>query len=133
LIRIESGLIFRCWARGRRRRFYNQGVGEQLGCPTILPEHAGLASVIATVVECVTIRRSGLVTSPAKGEYRVHFETGLEDHSNVDAAMQALQTALKQDAQPRPSPSEQRIFAPMPRAIFEGRRLRGARFSYRPK
>jgi predicted esterase len=64
----------------------------------ILPEHAGVANAIGAVVGRVTIRRSGTVTSPAEGKYRVHLETGPEDYAASEAAMQALQSALETDA-----------------------------------
>ena len=64
----------------------------------ILPEHAGVANAIGAVVGRVTIRRLGTVTSPAEGRFRVHLETGPEDYTTSEVAMQALQEALQQEA-----------------------------------
>ena len=99
LVRIESGLNVPVVGLGASAPFYYPAVGERLGCRMILPEHAGVANAIGAVVGRVTIRQSGTVTSPAEGKYRVHLETGPEDHSNADAAIQALQAALEKEAQ----------------------------------
>lgn len=99
LIRIESGLNVPVVGLGASAPFYYPAVGERLGCRIILPEHAGVANAIGAVVGRITIRRSGLVTSPAEGKYRVHLETGPYDHSDADTAMQALQGALEKEAQ----------------------------------
>jgi hypothetical protein len=64
-----------------------------------LPEHAGVANAIGAVVGRVTIRRSGTVTAPSEGRYRVHFETGPQDYTEAESALQALETALRTEAQ----------------------------------
>jgi hypothetical protein len=74
---------------------YYPAVGVRLGCKMILPEHAGVANAIGAVVGRVTIRRSGTVTSPSEGLYRVHLNTGPEDHRDASAALDALQAALE--------------------------------------
>ena len=78
---------------------YYPAVGERLRCRMILPEHAGVANAIGAVVGRVTVRRSGTVTSPAEGRYRVHLETGPEDFGSSDAALSRLEGALRADAE----------------------------------
>ena len=43
----------------------------------------------------VTIRRSGTVTAPTEGVFRVHLETGPVDYSDAPGALDALQAALE--------------------------------------
>ena len=78
---------------------YYPAVGERLRCRMILPDHAGVANAIGAVVGRVTVRRSGTVTSPAEGRYRVHLETGPEDFGSSDAALSRLEGALRADAE----------------------------------
>src|SRR6056297_578057 len=98
LVRLETGLNVPVVGLGASAPSYYPDVGKRLGCPMILPDHAGVANAIGAVVGRVTIRRSGTVTSPAEGKFRVHLDTGPEDHTEAEAAMTALQTALEQEA-----------------------------------
>jgi len=77
---------------------YYPAVGERLGCDMILPEHAGVANAIGAVVGRVTIRRSGTVTSPSEGLYRVHLDTGLQDFTTAEEALATLQGVLESGA-----------------------------------
>lgn len=77
---------------------YYPAVGERLHCNMILPEHAGVANAIGAVVGRVTMRRSGTVTSPAEGKYRVHLESGPVDYQASDEALAALEAALAGEA-----------------------------------
>ena len=77
---------------------YYPAVGERLGRRMLLPEHAGVANAIGAVVGRVTLRRSGVVTSPAEGRYRAHLETGPEDFGDAETAMDRLETALREQA-----------------------------------
>lgn len=98
LVRLETGLNVPVVGLGASAPSYYPDVGKRLGCPMILPDHAGVANAIGAVVGRVTIRRSGTVTSPAEGKFRVHLDTGPEDHTEAEAAMTALQAALEQEA-----------------------------------
>jgi N-methylhydantoinase A/oxoprolinase/acetone carboxylase beta subunit len=80
---------------------YYGAVGERLGCPMILPEHAGVANAIGAVVGQVSQRASGLVSCPAEGRYTAHLASGLEHFRDPDAAMAALEAALRLDAADR--------------------------------
>jgi len=77
---------------------YYPEVGRRLGCQMLLSEHAGVANAIGAVVGRITLRRSGLITSPAEGNYRVHLETGPENFTSLDAALDRLETALRDEA-----------------------------------
>ncbi len=98
LVRLETGLNVPVVGLGASAASYYPAVGERLGCRMILPEHAGVANAIGAVVGRVTIRRSGTVTSPEEGKYRVHLDTGPDDHRTPEAAMAALQAALEAEA-----------------------------------
>jgi len=98
LIRLEAGINVPVIGLGASAHSYYPAVGERLGAKMIVPEHAGVANAIGAVVGRVTIRRSGTVTSPSVGLFRVHFETGPEDYTDVDMAMCALQDALEHEA-----------------------------------
>ncbi len=98
LIRLNAGLNVPVVGLGASAATYYPAVGRRLGCEMILPEHAGVANAIGAVVGRVTIRRSGTVTSPSEGLFRVHLETGPEDHREVSAALDALETALREAA-----------------------------------
>ena len=98
LLRIDAGINVPVIGLGASAGCYYPAVGQRLGCEMILPEHAGVANAIGAVVGRVTIRRSGTVTSPAEGVYRVHLESGPEDHRAADQALDALQAALEEAA-----------------------------------
>ena len=98
LVRLEAGVNVPVIGLGASAATYYPAVGARLGCRMDLPTHAGVANAIGAVVGRVTIRRSGTVTSPAEGRFRVHLETGPEDHADSEAAMSALQAALEKDA-----------------------------------
>jgi hypothetical protein len=51
---------------------YYQAVGNRLGCEMILPSHAGVANAIGAVVGQVTMRKTGVITSPSEGCFCVH-------------------------------------------------------------
>ncbi|NOD93884.1 hydantoinase/oxoprolinase family protein [Ruegeria sp. HKCCD4884] len=78
---------------------YYPAVGERLHCRMILPEHAGVANAIGAVVGRLTLRRSGTVTSPTEGRYRVHLEDGPQDFSASDEALALLERILKFEAE----------------------------------
>jgi len=97
-VKLRAGLDVPVVGLGASASSYYPAVGDRLHCDMILPEHAGVANAIGAVVGRVTIRRSGTVTSPAEGRYRVHLETGPEDFADAEVAMGALQAALETEA-----------------------------------
>jgi N-methylhydantoinase A/oxoprolinase/acetone carboxylase beta subunit len=95
LIRLDAGLNVPVVGLGASAATYYPAVGARLGCEMVLPKHAGVANAIGAIVGRVTIRRSGTVTSPSEGLFRVHLESGPEDHRDVEAALGALEAALE--------------------------------------
>lgn len=98
LMRLETGLNVPVVGLGASANCYYPAVGIRLGCAMVLPDHADVANAIGAVVGRVTIRRSGAVTSPTEGLFRVHLATGPEDYADATTALDALQFALEQDA-----------------------------------
>lgn len=96
LMRLDIGLNLPVIGLGASASSYYPAVGELMGCAMILPEHAGVANAIGAVVGRVTMRRSGTVTSPSEGLFRVHLETGLEDFGDEGSAMERIETVLRE-------------------------------------
>jgi hypothetical protein len=63
-----------------------------------LPRHAGVANAIGAVVGRITIRKSGVVTSPSEGVYRVHLEGGPEDFRDEASALGRMEAMLTRQA-----------------------------------
>lgn len=99
IFRIEAGLNVPVIGLGASASTYYLPVGELLGSEMILPEHAGVANAIGAVVGRVTMRRSGTVTSPSEGKYRVHLDEGPLDFADSDAAIERLEATLRSAAQ----------------------------------
>ena len=78
---------------------YYPAVGARLNTSMILPEHADVANAIGAVVGMVTFRKSGTVTAPTEGKYRVHLESGPEDFGDSEAAMARLEDILRSEAE----------------------------------
>ncbi|WP_298910245.1 hydantoinase/oxoprolinase family protein [uncultured Aliiroseovarius sp.] len=99
LLALDAALNVEVVGLGASAPSYYPAVGERLHCKMRLPEHAGVANAVGAVVGRVTFRRSGTVTSPTEGKYRVHLETGPEDYLDADAAMTALEQHLRDVSQ----------------------------------
>jgi hypothetical protein len=95
LLKIDAGINVPVIGLGASAGCYYPAVGRRLDCRMILPEHAGVANAIGAVVGRVTIRRSGTVTSPSEGVFRVHLDSGPVDYRSADAALAALQQSLE--------------------------------------
>jgi N-methylhydantoinase A/oxoprolinase/acetone carboxylase beta subunit len=80
---------------------YYGAVGARLGCEMILPEHAGVANAIGAVVGQVSQRVTGMVSSPSEGRFVAHIATGPQTFTSSDAAMAALEAALRSEAETR--------------------------------
>ena len=98
LVRIEAGLAVDVIGLGASAATYYPAVGDRLGTRMILPEHAGVANAIGAVVGRITLRRSGSITSPGEGRYRVHLDTGPEDFTDSEAALARLEEVLRRQA-----------------------------------
>jgi N-methylhydantoinase A/oxoprolinase/acetone carboxylase beta subunit len=86
---------------GASAPFYYGAVGERLGARMILPEHAGVANAIGAVVGQIAMRVSGLVTSPGEGRFTAHLAEGPAQYNDRDAALDAVETALRSEAEAR--------------------------------
>jgi N-methylhydantoinase A/oxoprolinase/acetone carboxylase beta subunit len=80
---------------------YYGAVGARLGCEMILPEHAGVANAIGAVVGQISQRAAGLVSSPGEGRFVAHLTGGLQVFTGRDAAMDAMEAALRTEATAR--------------------------------
>ncbi len=98
LMRLDAGLNVPVVGLGASVASYYPAVGARLGCEMILPEHADVANAIGAVVGRVTIRRSGTVTSPSEGLYRVHLGTDPQDFTSAEEALDTLQSTLEAEA-----------------------------------
>ena len=96
LVRLDVGLNLPVIGLGASASSYYPAVGRLMCSEMILPEHAGVANAIGAVVGRVTMRRSGTVTSPSEGRFRVHLETGPEDFGDAEAAMARIETVLSE-------------------------------------
>jgi N-methylhydantoinase A/oxoprolinase/acetone carboxylase beta subunit len=94
LVKMEARLDVDVIGLGASASTYYPAVGEALNCDVILPEHAAVANAIGAVVGRITMRRSGTITAPSEGIFRVHFIEGPQDFQSEDDALLALETWL---------------------------------------
>ena len=94
LLRIDLGIDVPVVGLGASAPSYYPAVGEKLGCPMVLSEHAGVANAIGAVVGRVTFRKSATITSPSEGLYRVHYGDNPHDFAESDAALSFIKDAL---------------------------------------
>ena len=94
LVRINTGLNVPVVGLGASAGCYYPAVGNLLGTQMILPKHAGVANAIGAVVGRVTMRKSGTITSPSEGLYRVHLDTGPKDFGDAETALASLEELL---------------------------------------
>lgn len=98
IVRINSGLAVPVIGLGASAKSYYPAVGARLGTEMILPEHAGVANAIGAVVGRVTMRKSGTITAPSEGRFRVHLESGPEDFAESELALTRLENVLRAEA-----------------------------------
>ncbi|MGR3506497.1 MAG: hydantoinase/oxoprolinase N-terminal domain-containing protein [Paracoccaceae bacterium] len=99
LVALHAGLAVKVIGLGASASSYYPAVGARLNTSMILPEHADVANAIGAVVGMVTFRKSGTVTAPTEGKYRVHLESGPEDFGDSEAAMARLEDILRSEAE----------------------------------
>ncbi len=99
LLALDTSLNVDVVGLGASAPSYYPAVGKRLHCRMILPEHAGVANAIGAVVGRLTLRRSGTVTSPSEGRYRVHLEDGPQDFSESEKALDLLESVLRDQAE----------------------------------
>ncbi|MEK0165015.1 hydantoinase/oxoprolinase family protein [Phaeobacter sp. A36a-5a] len=98
LVALSAGLNVDVVGLGASAPSYYPAVGTRLHCRMILPEHAGVANAIGAVVGRITMRRSGTVTAPEEGRFRVHLENGPEDFTGSQEALERLEAELRAEA-----------------------------------
>jgi N-methylhydantoinase A/oxoprolinase/acetone carboxylase beta subunit len=94
LVKIEARLDVDVIGLGASAATYYPAVGRALNCDVILPEHAAVANAIGAVVGRIIVRRSGTITAPSEGVFRVHFAEGPQDFHSEDDALATLETWL---------------------------------------
>jgi len=99
LLALDAALNIDVVGLGASAPGYYPAVGEHLRCRMILPQHAGVANAIGAVVGRISMRRSGTVSSPAEGRFRVFLENGPEDFNDADSALDMLEQVLSKQAQ----------------------------------
>ena len=99
LLALDAALNVDVVGLGASAPSYYPAVGDRLHCRMILPEHAGVANAIGAVVGRLTLRRSGTVTSPTEGRFRVHLEDGPQDFTESDKALALLESVLRDQAE----------------------------------
>ncbi|MBK0329489.1 hydantoinase/oxoprolinase family protein [Rhodobacteraceae bacterium F11138] len=98
LLALDAALNVDVIGLGASAPSYYPAVGDRLHGRMILPPHAGVANAIGAVVGRVTMRRSGSITSPSEGRYRVHLDSGPEDFAASEPAMERLEAVLRDQA-----------------------------------
>jgi len=98
LLALDAALNIDVVGLGASAPAYYLAVGEHLHCRMILPQHAGVANAIGAVVGRIAMRRSGTVSSPSAGRFRVFLETGPEDFDSSDGALEMLEQVLSEQA-----------------------------------
>ncbi|MFS4581730.1 hydantoinase/oxoprolinase N-terminal domain-containing protein [Phaeobacter sp. C3_T13_0] len=98
MVSIQTGLNVDVVGLGASAPSYYPAVGTRLHCRMVLPDHAGVANAIGAVVGRITMRRSGTVTAPEEGRFRVHLEDGPLDFAASQEALNRLEAELRADA-----------------------------------
>ncbi|HPD91421.1 MAG: hydantoinase/oxoprolinase family protein [Rhodobacter sp.] len=101
LVRIEARLGVPVIGLGASAGCWYGAVGERLGCPVLVPDHAGVANAVGAVVGQVSMPVEGQVTSPAPGEFIAHLGSGPQRFGDPQAAVRALEDDLGQQARAR--------------------------------
>lgn len=95
VIRADLGLGVPVIGLGASAPTWYGPVGERLGTPMLLPEHAGVANAIGAVAGQVSVRETGSVTCPSDGLFRVHLPDAAPlDFADEAAALSALEAHL---------------------------------------
>ncbi len=99
ILAFEARMVLPVVGLGASARCYYPAVGALLNGNVDLPEHGDVANAIGAVVGQVTMRRSGIVTAPSEGRFRVHLADGPQDFAASEDAMRCLESALGAEAQ----------------------------------
>ncbi|MDW4498190.1 hydantoinase/oxoprolinase family protein [Sulfitobacter sp. D35] len=97
-VRLDTGLKVPVIALGASAASYYPAVAAALGTQAIVPDHAAVANAIGAVVGRIDMRRSGTVTVPGEGRFRVHLATGPQDFPDLESALELLESVLRDEA-----------------------------------
>jgi N-methylhydantoinase A/oxoprolinase/acetone carboxylase beta subunit len=98
ILAFEARMVLPVVGLGASARCYYPAVGAMLNGDVELPLHGDVANAIGAVVGQVTMRRSGIVTAPSEGRFRVHLAEGPQDFAGSDEAMACLEGVLGAEA-----------------------------------
>ncbi len=98
ILALETRLALPVVGLGASARCYYPAVARMLNGEAILPDHGDVANAIGAVVGQVVMRRSGIVTAPSEGRFRVHLSAGPQDFAASEEAMACLEAALGAEA-----------------------------------
>lgn len=94
VVALDAGLNLDVVGLGASAATYYPAVGDKLHCRMILPAHAAVANAIGAVVGRITLRKSGTITSPSEGLFRVHCLGDPKDFLSSQEAIDYLETSL---------------------------------------
>ena len=98
LVRLSAGLEVPVVGLGASARVAYPDVGTYLNAEMRLPEHGDVANAIGAITGQVRVMREGLVSCPSEGVFRAHLPDAPQDFRTAEAAMEALESALRQTA-----------------------------------
>ena len=98
LLALDAGLNLPIIGLGASAHSYYGAVGERLSTKTVVPKYAGVANAIGAVVGQISMRVSAQITAQGEGRFRVHFETGPEDFTSEEKAIEVLEEHLSAEA-----------------------------------
>jgi len=87
LIKVDVTLDRPIIAIGAPASTYYPGVAERLGCEFEVPEHAEVCNAVGAVASGVMRQAKVTITCPSQGVFRLHFESGIEDFSELEVAV----------------------------------------------
>ena len=98
VLRFNIGLNVPLIPLGASAPIYYPPIAARLGTALHLPEHADVANAVGAVVGQIIVRKSGQITAPAEGQYRVHLPQGPAIFTNEGDAIIALRAHLTDTA-----------------------------------
>ena len=98
LVKMSAGLNVPVVGLGASAANYYPAVGNHLNCDMILPKFGGVANALGAVVGRMSIQKSGSITAPNEGVFRVHFPDGVQDFLKELDAFEGLEEYLRKIA-----------------------------------
>ncbi|MGR3502722.1 hydantoinase/oxoprolinase N-terminal domain-containing protein [Pseudaestuariivita sp.] len=97
-VRVEARVGLPIVGLGASAATWYPAVGDTLNAEMLLPDGAEVANAIGAVVGRVRVTRTGTVTAPSEGRFRVHLASGPEDFAELAPALARLEAALRAEA-----------------------------------